>query len=621
MRRIVMKDTPSLRRLRRLTGGLLGLSLAVAGAVHAQTAYQIQPIVKRGDRVGDLILGRRFELGALDDDGRLFLAAESDPGREMLLQVAPGRIIPIVTAGGEAPSGKWPADVEIATSANASQGGDVVFSVKGERRSGGDASDGYGPYGGSSFSYGPARDWLGLFVWDARAQKVVPVLRPERAAGIQSAFPSGGTALINNHNEIVFQGGSYSPKSVTWSTFFLGRDGTLRRVAQALPRRGKIERIVEPSLPQGMALSDDGKVVFAARDFWESRWGTHVWAHDRIVPRTQIVPRLSDGQTLRYVSGIWANTRNRNLLVAGGVDQTYSGSRGLYRFAGGKLTPVALERRPMPGGGALKRLGQVTPANRLGQHVLLAELEDGSQAAYRVDADGTLALILREGASTGALPAEGTGPITQLGTWFDPQSGVHGGVSLNDRGQVALHVRIAGGPETIVLLTPAAGTSRQTAEPASALPRSQPRLKPAPAVAASEPAAKPIPAPQVSEPDVNAASLDRLRQLGEAISRYLQDHDEQMPPLKDVATMRKALLPYVKDGSVLVHPGTHEPYRPNPALSRVSLASIAVPFKTVLLYEARPAADGTRGVLFSDGHASRVPEAEWPQLKRGSKLP
>jgi hypothetical protein len=46
-----------------------------------------------------------------------------------------------------------------------------------------------------------------------------------------------------------------------------------------------------------------------------------------------------------------------------------------------------------------------------------------------------------------------------------------------------------------------------------------------------------------------------------------------------------------------------------------------VPFETVVLYEARPAADGTRGLMFSDGHAKRVTEAEWPELKRISKIP
>jgi hypothetical protein len=38
------------------------------------------------------------------------------------------------------------------------------------------------------------------------------------------------------------------------------------------------------------------------------------------------------------------------------------------------------------------------------------------------------------------------GPFTRFGTYA--------GVSLNNRGQVAIVVKIAGGPDTLVLLTP-----------------------------------------------------------------------------------------------------------------------------------------------------------------------
>jgi prepilin-type processing-associated H-X9-DG protein len=41
----------------------------------------------------------------------------------------------------------------------------------------------------------------------------------------------------------------------------------------------------------------------------------------------------------------------------------------------------------------------------------------------------------------------------------------------------------------------------------------------------------------------------------------------------------------------------------------------------LLTYEAHPSAPGTRGVVFADGHAKRVPEDAWPLLKRASRIP
>jgi prepilin-type processing-associated H-X9-DG protein len=43
--------------------------------------------------------------------------------------------------------------------------------------------------------------------------------------------------------------------------------------------------------------------------------------------------------------------------------------------------------------------------------------------------------------------------------------------------------------------------------------------------------------------------------------------------------------------------------------------------QVVAFYEASPAPDGTRAVLFLDGHVQVIPETEWPRLKRASGLP
>jgi prepilin-type processing-associated H-X9-DG protein len=87
------------------------------------------------------------------------------------------------------------------------------------------------------------------------------------------------------------------------------------------------------------------------------------------------------------------------------------------------------------------------------------------------------------------------------------------------------------------------------------------------------------------------------------------------------AAAKQALLPYVKREDVFVHPTTGEPFQPNPSLSYRNLTSIERPEEVVAFSEGRPSASDTRGVAFVDGHAKRVPEAVWPELKRASEIP
>ncbi len=117
------------------------------------------------------------------------------------------------------------------------------------------------------------------------------------------------------------------------------------------------------------------------------------------------------------------------------------------------------------------------------------------------------------------------------------------------------------------------------------------------------------------------SSLSNLKQIGLATAMYAQDHDEALPPLNSVAAARKALMPYVKVQEVFVQPGTGESYHVNPAASGKRTDRLADPSHFILMYEAAPAADGSRGVLFADGHAGRVTAAEWARLKLRSHLP
>lgn len=118
-----------------------------------------------------------------------------------------------------------------------------------------------------------------------------------------------------------------------------------------------------------------------------------------------------------------------------------------------------------------------------------------------------------------------------------------------------------------------------------------------------------------------ATSVSNLKQLGLAVTMYEQDYDEKMPPMKSAAVTKQALLPYIKSDDVFQRPQTHEPYLPNTSLSGRSLASFQNPVTMVIYYEATPAPDGTRDVVFLDGHVKRIPESEWPALKAASHVP
>ncbi len=120
--------------------------------------------------------------------------------------------------------------------------------------------------------------------------------------------------------------------------------------------------------------------------------------------------------------------------------------------------------------------------------------------------------------------------------------------------------------------------------------------------------------------DAGKQSLKNLKRLGLGLNMWVQDHNETYPTIANAAAMKTALMPYVKDESAFVCPDTNEPYLPNPNLSGKSLSSIADVSNTVAFYEAG-ATDGTRGVAFVDGHAERIAESQWPQLKQSSGIP
>jgi hypothetical protein len=119
-------------------------------------------------------------------------------------------------------------------------------------------------------------------------------------------------------------------------------------------------------------------------------------------------------------------------------------AHSLFLFDGSSLTGVAMVGKALPDGVPLRSVdGGVSTANDAGQHVFVATRSDNSTAAYRVDADGKATLLLASGTTT------------ELGTLARVGEASTLGVSLNNRGQIALVVRFVGArSSTLVLLTP-----------------------------------------------------------------------------------------------------------------------------------------------------------------------
>lgn len=119
---------------------------------------------------------------------------------------------------------------------------------------------------------------------------------------------------------------------------------------------------------------------------------------------------------------------------------------------------------------------------------------------------------------------------------------------------------------------------------------------------------------------IGATSVEYLQEIGVFIVRYEREF-HKLPPLQDAAALQTALSRYGSSPpspTPYVMPYTKAPYKLNATLSGKALASIAHPEQAVVLYEPEAADDGTRGVLFADAQARRIPEATWPQLQQQS---
>lgn len=118
---------------------------------------------------------------------------------------------------------------------------------------------------------------------------------------------------------------------------------------------------------------------------------------------------------------------------------------------------------------------------------------------------------------------------------------------------------------------------------------------------------------------VNQISLAQLTQIG-AIFVYFARSSGKLPPLGSADSLQKTLQTrygYVSSAWFL-EPGTKKPYRTDAALSGTPLKSLQDTTKTIVLYENTVSTDGTRAVLFVNGTAQRLKEAEFSRLLKSS---
>jgi len=138
-----------------------------------------------------------------------------------------------------------------------------------------------------------------------------------------------------------------------------------------------------------------------------------------------------------------------------------------------------------------------------------------------------------------------------------------------------------------------------------------------PPFAVVPPPPPPPPAPAVDTEKLQKLSLDNMRQLAMKIVLWAQDHNDNLPAMKDVTTLKGNLK---AEDKLYLQPGSKDPYQFNSSLGGVRLDDIPAPAQMALVYEANGDADGKRAVVYLDGHGERVTDVKWEEIKKRSGI-
>jgi hypothetical protein len=415
-------------------------------ATHADTTYTLQPIVRQGETVGGVKIGSgtAFQVHGLNDRGHLLFVGQFGTGgiEAALIQFADGKFTPIVVPRQDAPGGKWnPVSFDgIGTAMNAQ--GDVLLTTA--VRSGG-------------------KDSEGAYLWSHATQSVTPVATPgiATAEGLTLGPVYRFHQAFNDRGDVAFAASVKGPSgSVGGGVFFRGQDGRLLSVALPGQERAGLGQAAHAFAP---GIDSDGRVVFLATP--KSNGSTegaalYLWPGPSESGRGEITllvtpqSELPGGGKVAAIGGrgpghnewgVGLSNSGRDALVAINVDRR-TAPLGLFRLSEGRLLPVAIPGQEMPGGGTLRNLLAVSTLNGQGQYAFTGRLQDGASAAYLLDASGKIALVLKSGAVTNL------GTVTGVGVTETSQTSW--GIGLNNKGEIAVPLQIAGQKAVIALLTP-----------------------------------------------------------------------------------------------------------------------------------------------------------------------
>jgi hypothetical protein len=416
----------------------------------APASYTLRPLAQIGGTAGDVPIpkDRIWHLGPLNDNGQFLCSAEAKRGwmsaflgetrSDTLLQYAEGKFTLLVVGGMYGPIGPWPKDIIVGWPFNMSMNGrgNCVFNTWA-------LSSGMG----------------GTFYRDAESGKMTAVVLPGMPATGDLIFGDEpdelvvglvGTPAINNRDEIALSGGVKGTGSPSGrGLFFRAPDGALQPIfipGQALPDDKK-GQFTDP-FP---SITDAGVVAFLVQRQGDTLgYSAYQWEKGDLAPLVIVGMDAPGGGKITAVSSVWLNNQNRSALVSASI--AGQPGHGLYRVAGGTLMPVAVPGREMPGGGKLKSLADpggrpavtfdISVATEAGQHAFAATLDDNTTGLYRMEADGALSLVLKSGMATPL------GKITRFAKDMQP--------AMNSKGHVIVSASFDKGPDTLVLLTPAA---------------------------------------------------------------------------------------------------------------------------------------------------------------------
>jgi hypothetical protein len=471
---------------------LAGLMLLVPGASRAQSSYTIQVIVKGGDQdqAGDFVVGscggNCFDLVGLNDAGEVSLLAPgsaSQPSQPALLDYGSGGLIPAVETG------DFVGDTEIASlesgASGPSQNGYTVF--MGRDGSGAPALAQYangnvteiaavgGPapgggtwvflsepasysrlsmndrgevvFSGRALAAGApvSKASFGTFRWDPQTQKITPVAVTGMQLGAHLTLDGSGlvSPAINNRGQVLFEAfGKDDAGNSVDGLFLLDQNQNPQTVAlkgQSLPGGDQIRYIFNA------VLNDTGVVAFWGLRQSDGKQAVYQWANGAITPTGVVVGGdAPGGGKFKLIDEVRLNRVNEKVLVAARTDKLQG---GIYLYANGQLTAVAAPGQALPDGAkcsGYSLAAQVSRSNAAGQLCFITTRTDGSTAAYRLEPDGGLSLVLKSGTLAG------TSRIDQVGT----SQGMADGVAINGKGQVAV-TALVNKRDAILLLTPA----------------------------------------------------------------------------------------------------------------------------------------------------------------------